>query len=57
MNDYMLDFYNINKLPDQSLAVIQCGYQESRSGYKSVLRKYNDFSDCSQCTNFLCSRF
>ena len=44
MDDYMLDFCDISKLPDQSLAVIQCGYQESHSGYKSVLRKYNDYS-------------
>lgn len=40
---YYLDCYDI-KNPDQSLSVIQCGYQECHSGYKSLPRRYNDYS-------------
>lgn len=41
---YILDYYNVQKLPDQSLAVVQCGYQKSMSGYTSVLRLHEDYS-------------
>ncbi len=41
---YQLDYHNIEKLPEQSLAVIQCGYQRCFSAHHSPPRLYPQYS-------------
>lgn len=42
--DYILDYNNINKLPEQSLAVTQCGLQKCLGAHKAPPRLYHYYS-------------
>ena len=41
---YITDRYTINKLPGQSLAVVECGIQICRSGHATPPIRYSDYS-------------
>lgn len=42
--NFVAELYKPKKLPDQSLAVIQCGHQKCNGGYTSPLKLYPDYS-------------